>query len=935
MYFVIRAKPATDSSKTSKTSAQTAVHGGQGFFLASLSAISLLSITSHHHQHHSHSTLSMHNSEVISRQLPALTSQYLSRSDHGTRVTVRNLFGNMPVRVKQRAIVAETQGALSKEWERLKSTVVLLCLAWPRSVAITLRDLATNQKMAIRGTTKTCPRTEIPRVCGILFQSSYITPDEKASWVSVGASTSTIEVSGAISLDPSPTKLIQFLAFDIQPIVAFEGQNLLHDEINRLFINSTFGNEVDSERLDETERSRRVKDARYKNDGYTNNELKGGKKGVDRWPMFYINIQHTTSPTVTNRLDVDDILDDRSNSLTSIMELLQAMIREFLTRHHFTPKTHRSQQSRGTNGRLEEISIKANPQSPRNCKTVTFAMPPSQKAPPPNKVDRKATKIRNTNSELLGTNVKLPSFNKSSSFTDSPFDTWSKIKSGTARPALYKSRELGSGDEIQRPSTAPPLSLSPAIESQHPRVLTPLISSTGKVTRWPFEDIPPCSSRLKSASLQRSRIRSFQPEPAITQPPPSPIDLTEDSDDDIVAWVNPITKVKSIVNRRTGHTALATKNEIKPSLVRPSSTPNFSTRSKHNATMLSKPPQPSPWIANLLHKWDNPVFHPTELAIPQVSINGESEQVLHGQRHNCTQFDISRAFTEASSGISGRISKSALRNAEVIGQVDRKFILVKLLGSPGGHMLVIIDQHAADERIRVESLLSQLCTPALPRPDGMPSESGIATMYLEKDVVFEVSEKDVELLRKKRAHFATWGMCYDLLRPSVKPKNETGKSTATHAFTVRALPPPIIERCKADPKILIDLIRTELYSTSKNIPDSTTTLPSFAHFGSEQEEKDWLRRIGACPQGIIDMINSRACRSAIMFNDALSKMECELLVRRLSETAFPFQCAHGRPSLSPLVELGSVPHSELDIGEDCGIGYGKAFSAWKRSLQKQ
>jgi len=33
---------------------------------------------------------------------------------------------------------------------------------------------------------------------------------------------------------------------------------------------------------------------------------------------------------------------------------------------------------------------------------------------------------------------------------------------------------------------------------------------------------------------------------------------------------------------------------------------------------------------------------------------------------------------------------------------------------------------------------------------------------------------------------------------------------------------------------------------------------------------------------------------AIMFNDPLSIEQCERLMIQLSETAFPFQCAHGR-----------------------------------------
>lgn len=64
-----------------------------------------------------------------------------------------------------------------------------------------------------------------------------------------------------------------------------------------------------------------------------------------------------------------------------------------------------------------------------------------------------------------------------------------------------------------------------------------------------------------------------------------------------------------------------------------------------------------------------------------------------------------------------------------------------------------------------------------------------------------------------------------------------------------------------------------------------------------------------------------------MFNDSLSVPQCAKLVEQLSETAFPFQCAHGRfvditsmnlrfqvintpcnvrPSMVPLVDTGNI-----------------------------
>jgi DNA mismatch repair protein MLH3 len=44
-----------------------------------------------------------------------------------------------------------------------------------------------------------------------------------------------------------------------------------------------------------------------------------------------------------------------------------------------------------------------------------------------------------------------------------------------------------------------------------------------------------------------------------------------------------------------------------------------------------------------------------------------------------------------------------------------------------------------------------------------------------------------------------------------------------------------------------------------------------------------------------------------MFGDRLTLDQCERLVARLAETRTPFVCAHGRPSLVPLIVLGDDP----------------------------
>lgn len=64
-----------------------------------------------------------------------------------------------------------------------------------------------------------------------------------------------------------------------------------------------------------------------------------------------------------------------------------------------------------------------------------------------------------------------------------------------------------------------------------------------------------------------------------------------------------------------------------------------------------------------------------------------------------------------------------------------------------------------------------------------------------------------------------------------------------------------------------------------------------------------------------------------MFNDVLSTKECRKLVDRLAGCAFPFQCAHGRPSMVPLVDIGGG-------GEVFGLGRAGNEEARKGSCSR-
>jgi DNA mismatch repair ATPase MutL len=87
---------------------------------------------------------------------------------------------------------------------------------------------------------------------------------------------------------------------------------------------------------------------------------------------------------------------------------------------------------------------------------------------------------------------------------------------------------------------------------------------------------------------------------------------------------------------------------------------------------------------------------------------------------------------------------------------------------------------------------------------------------------------------------------------------------------------------------------------------------------------DWrttsLYQMSRRPPALHRILCLRACRGAIMFGlsaasrslpyntllgDQLDVPDCEKVIAGLKECTFPFICAHGRPSMSPLIVVGS------------------------------
>ncbi|OHW91395.1 DNA mismatch repair protein mlh3 [Colletotrichum incanum] len=426
---------------TSRHSPEHECHGTNGNFLASVAALSLLTITSHHHLHNSQNSLTIHNSRVLARNMPALPEQRVVTFSHGTRVTIRDLFGSMAVRVKQRAVASE-KAAVDKEWGRLVHDVAALLLAWPSDVALFVRDTVSNNETRFRPNTIS-KSDMMTRSSRILAQSGLVDGLSQASWTPIGASVGKLTIEGCISLNPVATRRAQFISFGIHPVTNDHGTNVLYNEVNRVFINSGFAIEEDAATSGDSPL------AMLPTSRVSSDRIARPRRGLDRWPMFYFRISSTSRTQSLLSSSFEDFLDDRNLTLADMIDLLKLVCYEFLKKHHFRPHQ------------------------------VTTSLRGSS--------DRKKR-------DELGTAHSLPS-SRSSSVTpisrpESPFDFWQRVKIGRV---LEGKDESGASTPVStdasrvKPATPLTEKNSGEVEKLQPSLRS--LDDSGNLLRKPFDEL--------------------------------------------------------------------------------------------------------------------------------------------------------------------------------------------------------------------------------------------------------------------------------------------------------------------------------------------------------------------------------------------------------------------------------------------------------------
>jgi DNA mismatch repair protein MLH3 len=849
---------------TSKLDPSHRTYGRYGRFLFPLAALSLLNITSRQTTHES--SLTLHRTKVIARSSNDVAENPTILHRHGCQVVVGNLFGDIPVRYRHIATRLENVSVVDAEFTALKGGIVALLLAGGHQIEIKAVETRTKQAYRHKVIDLDEQRTrhltgqnrcsfELDNICSILRQAGYVDHSETASWKLASVRTSSIRIRAAISLVPAPSKEVQFVSLGHRSLSPSTSASMFLDEINTIFENSCFGASEDNVDLSEAEQERRGKDRRFASDRHTGRQLNGQKKGVDRWPMFYIRIDLQDAQTNTLLEDSKHQASSTEKWIEKILALLRSMFHEFLSVHHFRPRARRKR-------KLERVSLNRYP-------TAGAAVDLPGKADSP---------VRFLPSRAASEPGLVPKH----------FDVWSRVKTG-ARAAVPKTAQIADtvNPDFQHAYSGRPQTPAERVQlAQNALGQAELQALDEKGLEALLEDF---SGEQSDAGSQISgTIEHFNEKSAVD---PSTADF---ADEPTYLWTNPATGMEYKINARNGliipQAELANIRQCVSANIedpeRPMSAPAETTIAQRIRPKPAKK-TPAELIAFLQQSDLIRSFRPFEQPIPSIVPHDLDETGDAPTEHSCNHRPrkTSEYFSVSSNMMSHNLTKDDLECAEVLAQVDHKFILVQTQPTDDSDpVLVLIDQHAADERVKVEELYTQLC-------------SGEAT-NLSKPVIFEVSQRESELFARHQRHLADWHLMYDL------------KEVSRHVI-IRALPSLVAERCRLDPKLLIDMLRREIHAPLSTSFSSST---------------DWIHRIPHCPAGLVEMINSRACRSAIMFNDVLDKSQCGELVKKLVRCVLPFQCAHGRPSCVVLPRWGDTEteqrHKESTFAE--------RFTTWKR-----
>jgi len=230
-----------------------------------------------------------------------------------------------------------------------------------------------------------------------------------------------------------------------------------------------------------------------------------------------------------------------------------------------------------------------------------------------------------------------------------------------------------------------------------------------------------------------------------------------------------------------------------------------------------------------------------------------------------------------------KLTKEMLSNACVISQLDAKFIVVNADG-----VLCLVDQHAADERVGLERLESSILSSIASRAKGCASPGSKGVGDVPNGDNYSDLIKYTPLQPSKKVHLSfsqlsTIQQYGDVLNQWYFNYIIFDTSSSDHTE-------------KKNDVLLVGV---------PNVCGKIATADDFIQFVSV---------LGRCtsdaalvrPPFVKRVLASRACRYAIMFGDILPQERCIDLIKSLSQCDMSFICAHGRPSIAPLLDMNGL-----------------------------
>ena len=207
---------------------------------------------------------------------------------------------------------------------------------------------------------------------------------------------------------------------------------------------------------------------------------------------------------------------------------------------------------------------------------------------------------------------------------------------------------------------------------------------------------------------------------------------------------------------------------------------------------------------------DNSAYLVNERPIPSVSRRlpnllslslehvASTTRVVHPS--NCVDGSFSSSFDQTSTW---RLQKDDIARMKVINQVDRKFIVCmvdsvrksdhggEVPGSPKC-MLVIVDQHAASERVRVEGFLKNLCHHFL-NPESTGKQN-VNRVELDPPLRILLSQRETSILRDTRSMLGRW--CFDLSWPKPESRDQSVDQDAYEQLLVHSVPHVVSDKVR-------------------------------------------------------------------------------------------------------------------------------------------